>query len=191
MLKRFFFLLLCFSRWVKRNRALFQQRSFSIPFSYWEEENCTDAAIATMAHFHLKRKTAASQHRYLQLFILSKEMSICSLSGVQLFLLFLLFSTPLLSSFSHVDRGEIKATLLEESEYFRCGERAAFHTTCVAWETGPSSHSDSVSKAPGGLATKKKNQGHLSWREGALFQPPSLWCIFILQHLNRTKNKCV
>lgn len=94
----------------------------------------------------------------LQLFILSKEMSICSLSGVQLFLLFLLFSTPLLSSFSHVDGGEIKATLLEESEYFRCGERAAFHTTCVAWETGPSSRSDSVSKAPGGPATEKRKK---------------------------------
>lgn len=44
--------------------------------------------------------------------------------------------SPLLSPFSPVDCSEIKATPLEESEYFRCGERAAFHTTCVALRDG-------------------------------------------------------
>ncbi|KAJ4919399.1 hypothetical protein JOQ06_018497, partial [Pogonophryne albipinna] len=44
---------------------------------------------------------------------------------------------------------EIKATPLEESEYFRCGERAAFLTTCEALREGPSSRSDAVIGAPG------------------------------------------
>lgn len=43
---------------------------------------------------------------------------------------------PTLSRFSLVDCSKIKATPLEESEYFRCGERAAFHTTCVVLRDG-------------------------------------------------------
>ncbi|KAI9534274.1 hypothetical protein NQZ68_014682 [Dissostichus eleginoides] len=46
-------------------------------------------------------------------------------------------------------RFEIKATPLEESEYFRCGEQAAFLTTCEALREGPSSRSDAVIGAPG------------------------------------------
>ena len=62
---------------------------------------------------------------------LLRNVNLFALRCAALPLVFVVFS-PLLSPFSLVDCSEIKATPLEESEYFRCGERAAFHTTCVA-----------------------------------------------------------
>lgn len=90
-------------------------------------------------------------------------MSICRLSGELLFLLFLLLSPPphdpLLTG-SPVDRGEIKAPPLEESEYFRCAEKSCVsHHLCGAQRRAPP---PAQPRLAGPLGPGDTKQGHLS-----------------------------
>lgn len=63
---------------------------------------------------------------------LSRNVNLLALRCAALPLVFVVLSPHAPSIFSPpVDCREIKATPLEESEYFRCGEAAAFHTTCA------------------------------------------------------------
>lgn len=69
---------------------------------------------------------------------LSRNVNLFALRCAALPLVFVVFSPPYSPRFFPplVDCNKIKAALLEESEYFRCREAAAFHTTCVVPRDG-------------------------------------------------------
>lgn len=104
--------------------------SLSVKLHHRGQRGSTDTAITAMAHFHLKRR--ATQHVSPTIvYSLLRNVNLFALRCAALPLVFVVFS-PLLSPFSLVDCRKIKATPLEQSEYFRCGERTVFHTTCAA-----------------------------------------------------------
>lgn len=95
---------------------------------------------------------------------LLRNVNLFALRCAALPLVFVVFS-PLLSPFSLVDCSEIKATPLEESEYFRCGERGCVsHHLCSAERQVPPL---AQTRLAGPLGPGDINQGHLSERGNA------------------------
>lgn len=95
---------------------------------------------------------------------LLRNVNLFALRCAALPLVFVVFS-PLLPPFSLVDCSEIKATPLEESEYFRCGERGCVsHHLCSAERRVPPL---AQTRLAGPLGPGDINQGHLSERGNA------------------------